>query len=220
VHNAPAGQVAMMLNATGPNITTTGGDYSYEQALFAASLTVSNSDHTVLVMGADEHHEILSPLFDKSVEISSNPSDGGGALILRKTEKTSGLRISLIFFESISDNPSIVQSLLHHLGESEEIRSKYGAILAGMPAGERAICEKQVREIISAAGFNGPVIDFRKFTGEFGSATAAAAALAVRLVQNGKIPDYLSHGMETSLNGKGILLLGLGSFLTAIEVLS
>lgn len=219
VHNAPAGQVAMMLNATGPNITTTGGDYSFEQALLAASLAVCDSDDIALVMGADEHHQVLSPLFDNSVRISSNPSDGGGALIIRKTEKASGLRIALIFFKNNSNNPSIVQSLLHTLGESDEIRSKYGAVFAGMPAGERAICEKQVREIISVADFNGPVIDFRKFTGEFGSATAAAAALAVRLVQSGKIPGYLSGGAESSLNGKGILLLGLGRFLTAIEVL-
>ncbi len=217
VHNAPAGHVAMMLNATGPNVTTTGGDYSFEQALLAASLC--DSDHTALVMGADEHHEILSPLFDKSVEISLNPSDGGGALMIRKTEKASGLRIALIFFENTSNNPSIVQSLLHRLGGPEKIRSKYGAFFAGMPAGERAICEKQVREIISAADFNGSVVDFRKYTGEFGSATAAAAALAVRFVQNGKIPGYLSGGAEILLNGKGILLLGLGRFLTAIEVL-
>lgn len=219
VHNAPAGQVAMILKATGPNITTTGGDYSFEQALLAASLAVCD-DQTVLVMGADEHHEILSPLFDKSVEISSNASDGGGALIIRKTEHASGLRIALIFFENSSNNPSIVQSLLNHLREPDEIRSKYGAVFAGMPMGERANCEKQLSEIFSAVGFSGPVIDFRKFTGEFGSATAAAAALAVRFVRNGKIPGYLSDGMETPLNGKGILLLGLGRFLTAIEVLT
>jgi 3-oxoacyl-[acyl-carrier-protein] synthase-1/3-oxoacyl-[acyl-carrier-protein] synthase II len=220
VHNAPAGQVAIMLKATGANITTTGGDYSFEQALLAASLTARDSDDIVLVMGADEHHQILSPLFDKSVQISSDPSDGGGALVLRKTEKASGLRIRIIFFKNSSNNPSIVQSLVHHLGEPEKIRSKYGAVFAGMPAGERANCEKQVSEFISAADFNGPVIDFRKFIGEFGSATAGAAALAVRLVRNGKIPGYLSGGVESPLNGKGILLLGLGSFLTAIEVLT
>ncbi len=219
VHNAPAGQVAMMLNATGPNVTATGGDYSFEQALLAASLAVRESDGTVLVMGADEHHEILSPLFDKSVEISSNPSDGGGALMIRKTEKPSGLRIALIFLENTSNNPSIVRSLLHRLGEPDEIRLKYGAVFAGMPAGERAICEKQVREIMSAVDFSGPVVDFRKFTGEFGSATATAAALAVRFVRDGKIPGYLSGGAESPLNGKGMLLLGLGRFLTAIEVL-
>jgi len=220
VHNAPAGQVAMMLKATGANITTTGGDYSFEQALLAASLIVRDSDDIVLVMGADEHHPVLSPLFDKSVQISSNPSDGGGALVMRKTGKRSGLRIALSFFENSQNNPSVVQSLVNHLGESDEIRSKYGAVFAGMPAEGRANCEKQVSELISAADFNCPVIDFRRFTGEFGSATAAAAALAVRLVQDGKIPGTLSGGIESSLNGKGILLLGLGSFLTAIEVLT
>jgi 3-oxoacyl-[acyl-carrier-protein] synthase-1/3-oxoacyl-[acyl-carrier-protein] synthase II len=181
---------------------------------------VRDSDDIVLVLGADEHHQVLSPLFDKSVQISSNPSDGGGALIMRKTEKASGLRIALIFFENSSNNPSIVQSLVHYLGGSDEIRSKYGAVFVGMPAGERANCEKQLSEIISAAGFSGPIIDFRKFTGEFGSASAAAAALAARFVRNGKIPGYLSDGAEIPLNGKGLLLLGLGSFLTAIEVLT
>jgi 3-oxoacyl-(acyl-carrier-protein) synthase len=220
VHNAPAGQVAMMLNATGPNITTTGGDYSFEQALLAASLIVCDTDDTVLVMGADEHHQVLSPLFDKSVQISSNPSDGGGALILRKTEKASGLRIALIIFENTGNNPPLIQSLLNYLGKSDEIRSKYGAVFVGMPAGERANCKKQRSEIISAVGFNGPVIDFRKFVGEFGSATAAATALAVRFVQNRKIPGCLVGGTEIPLNGRGILLLGLGKFLTAIEVLS
>ncbi len=220
VHNAPAGQVAMLLKATGPNITATGGDYSFEQALFAASLTVRDPGDLVLVMGADEHHPVLSPLFDKSVRISSNPSDGGGALMMRKTEKASGSRITLIFFENTSNNPSIVQSLFHKLGESDEIRSKYGAVFAGMPAGERANCENQISEIISLVDFSGPVIDFRKFIGEFGSATAAAAALAVRFVRNGKIPGCLLGGPEIPLNGKGILLLGLGSFVTAIEVLT
>ncbi len=220
VHNAAAGQVAMMLKATGANITTTGGDYSFEQALLAASLTVHNSDDVVLVMGADEHHQVLSPLFDRSVRISSNPSDGGGVLVMRKTEKRSGLRITLSFFENSSNNPSVVQSLVHNLGGPEEIRSKYGAVFAGMPSGERANCERQISEITYAAGFDCPIIDFRKFIGEHGSATAAAAALAVRLVRNGKIPAYLSGGAESSLHGKGILLLGLGSFLTAVEVLT
>jgi hypothetical protein len=140
--------------------------------------------------------------------------------MLRKTEKRSGLRITLNFFENSRNNASVFQSLVHSLGEPDEIRFKYGAVFAGMPAGERGNCEKQVREIMSAADLNCPIIDFRKITGEFGSATAVAAALAVRLVRDGKIPGTLSGGVGSSLNGKGILLLGLGSLLTAIEVLT
>ncbi len=71
----------------------------------------------------------------------------------------------------------------------------------------------------SALDFQCPVIDFRALIGQFGSATAVAAALAVHFAKIGKIPGYLSGGTEVSLNGKGILLLGLGRFLTAIEVL-
>jgi 3-oxoacyl-(acyl-carrier-protein) synthase len=220
VHNAPASQVAIMFKATGANVTATGGDYSFEQALLAATLTVRDSDDVVLVMGADEHHPVLSPLFDKAVKISLYPSDGGGALMMRKTKKKAGLRMRLIFFENFRNNPSVVQSLAHHLGQSDEIKSKYGAVFVGIPAGERANGEKQISEIISAADLRCPVIDFRRLTGEFGSATAVAAALAVRLVQDGKISGCLADGVQISLNGKGILLLGLGSFLTATELLT
>ncbi|MCP4694082.1 MAG: 3-oxoacyl-ACP synthase, partial [Desulfobacterales bacterium] len=38
VHNAPAGQIAIHSGATGPNITTCGGDYAFEQALYSAGL--------------------------------------------------------------------------------------------------------------------------------------------------------------------------------------
>ena len=56
VHNAPAGQAAIWLKATGANMTVTGGDYSFEQALFAAALAAGDGE-TLLVMGADEHHD-------------------------------------------------------------------------------------------------------------------------------------------------------------------
>lgn len=219
VHNASAGQVAMMLKAMGANVTAAGGDYSFEQALLAASLYVRDRDDPVLVLGADEHHPTLSSLLDQSVRISSNPSDGGGALIMRKTEKGSGLRMALRFLEYNCNHNPAVQSLMRDLGGPEAIRGKYGAVFAGMPSGERANCENQINELTSAVDFQCPIIDFRRWIGDFGSATAVAAALAVNLVKNGKIPGYLSGGSETSLNGKGILLLGLGRFLTAIEVL-
>lgn len=219
VHNAPTGQTAIMFKATGTNLTTTGGDYSFEQALLAACLTVHDKDDIALVLGADEYHQNLSPLLDKSVRKSPNPSDGGGALLLRRTENPAGIRIRPVFFENSSNQPSIVPLLLGKLRESGEIKTKYGAVFAGLPAGERKNCEKQVKKIISDADFNGPVIDFRKFIGEFGAATAVAAALAVRLVESGKIPGYLTGGPESPLAGKGILLLGLGNFITALEVL-
>ena len=78
VHNATAGRIAVKFSATGPNITTTGGDYSFEQALMSAHLMATEQDKPVLVMGADEFHPELSGVFDASVAKTQTPSDGGG----------------------------------------------------------------------------------------------------------------------------------------------
>ncbi len=220
VHNAPAGQAAIMLKSTGPNITTTGGDYSFEQALMAASLTVRSEYDTVLVMGADEYHEHLSPLFDKSTVTSRIPSDGGGALLLRRKKDDSGLRICPLFFKKSDQNPEVVPSLMAALGGPETIRARYGALFVGKPLVQDATCNTQLSAFLSASGFEGPIIDFRKFTGEFGSATAVAAALAAKLAAGGHIPASLSGAADFPLMEKGILLIGLGNFITAIEILA
>jgi 3-oxoacyl-(acyl-carrier-protein) synthase len=51
VHNAPASQAAIRLKVVGPNITATGGDYSFEQALFSAALITKEGDDPALVIG-------------------------------------------------------------------------------------------------------------------------------------------------------------------------
>ncbi len=98
VHNAAAGHVAIHFKATGPNVTMTGGDCSFEQALLSASLLTRNSDDPLLVIGADEYHEKLSPLFDASVAQAGVPADGGGALYLMPATSTSLIAdISFVF---------------------------------------------------------------------------------------------------------------------------
>ena len=83
VHNAAAGQIAMRFQATGANITMTGGDYSFEQALMAAGLLSNSIDDTFLVIGADESHPQLSRLFDRSASGSAILSDGGGRPVFK-----------------------------------------------------------------------------------------------------------------------------------------
>ncbi|OHD66579.1 MAG: hypothetical protein A2176_02095 [Spirochaetes bacterium RBG_13_51_14] len=217
VHNAPAGQAAIWLKATGANITATGGDYSFEQALYAASLTAAYGE-VLLLMGADEHHDTLSPLFDGSVRASREHSDGGGALCLRAAESPAGIGMAPLFFGNARVNSSAVDSLVQSLGGPERINASYAALFAGIPAGERSAGDKQLHEFLNISAFTGPVIDYRSFIGEFPSASAAAAAIAARLAREGAIPEALAGGTECSLGGKGILLLGLGSFITAIEI--
>lgn len=220
VHNAPGGLIAMQFQATGANITMTGGDYSFEQSLMAASLLSSDISATFLVIGADETHAVLSRLFDRSVLADETQSDGGGALCLKRVENTSELYINFAFYENALNNPEVISSLIQRLGGPEQINIRYGALLAGIPAACRSDGQRQLQSFLSLTGIKIPVIDYRKIIGEFASASAVAAVLAVKFMQDGKIPGSLLNGTALHLNQKGALIIGLGGFITAMEVVS
>ncbi|MCF8144862.1 MAG: beta-ketoacyl-[acyl-carrier-protein] synthase family protein [Deltaproteobacteria bacterium] len=219
VHNAPAGQAAIRFGSMGPNITATGGDYSFEQALMLAGLMAEDSDDTLLVVGSDEFHDTLSRLFDRSTRSDATPSEGGGAMCLKRSESDGGLKTAAMFYETSKNNPSVISSLMVGLAGREGVRKKYGAVFAGIPAACRKTGEAQLREFLSMSGFEGPVIDYRRVTGEFASASAVAAVLALQCVDQGELPGGLHGGKAIDLKDKGILLVGLGDFVTAIEVI-
>jgi 3-oxoacyl-[acyl-carrier-protein] synthase-1/3-oxoacyl-[acyl-carrier-protein] synthase II len=218
VHNAPAGQIAMMHGVTGPNITMTGGNYSFEQALIAASLLAPEKGLPVLAVGADEFHHRLSPLIDASVAKNPVMSDGGGALFLKTGD--SGVRIRPTFYQLAGQSSTNVSSLINHLGGPENIQDRFGVILAGIPEAERFMAESQMDDFLSFSGIRMPVIDYRKTIGDFASASAVAVTIAVHLVGQGFIPGLLGSGNDLFLNDKGILVMGAGSVITAIEVFS
>jgi len=218
VHNAPAGQVAIQFGSHGPNITTTGGDYSFEQALMMADLLAGDPDETLFVIGADESHEVFSELFDSSVRAGETPSDGGGALCVKRRKSSAGPSISPAFYENSENIPSVISSLITKLDAGQKFNERYGAILAGIPGGCRRRGEEQLRKFLSISGYDGPVIDYRKITGEFASASAVAAVLALRIAQQGKLPGCLHGGETIYMNGRNVLLIGLGDFITAIEI--
>ncbi len=218
VHNAPAGNIAVHFRATGPNITITGGDYSFEQSLMTAGLLIRENHVPALVVGADEFHEKLSRSFDRSVAGCDTPADGGGALCVTRSRDPSGTRIASLFFENPKNNPSIMGSLVHSLGGMKRINAAYGAIFAGIPGAWENLGRRQLHEFCTDVGFRGPVIRYRRFTGEFASASAVAAVLGVTFVREGRIPGGFVDGGDFSLNGQGILMLGLGGFITAVEI--
>ena len=82
----------------------------------------------------------------------------------------------------------------------------------------RAPHEKQLKALLSLSGYRSPVIDYRKIVGEFASASAVAAVIAVKFLEAGKIPEPYGHGHTRFLNGKGALIIGLGKIITAMEV--
>ena len=219
VHNAPASQAAIRLKATGPNITATGGDYSFEQALFSAALVTQEGDDPVLVIGADEHHDVLSPRLDPSSVAEGGASDGGAAFFLSPHASATDLRLVPAFLSYVPEGGDGIPPLIEALGGPERIRDRFGAVFAGIPASTRPRGEACIASFLQRTGFTGVIIDYRRVTGEFSSASAVAAALAIDAVCRGVLPPHLSGNGEAVLDGKGILLLGLGEYVTAIEVI-
>jgi 3-oxoacyl-(acyl-carrier-protein) synthase len=218
VHNAPACQVAMRFKAVGANMTTTGGDYSFEQSLMVAGLMAGETHGTILVIGADEAHPELSALFDRSVLPEATLSDGGGALCLARRMGGSGPCVGLVFFENGENNARVISSLVRALGGPEGVTARYGAVFAGIPGACRKEGEEQLGAFLALTRFKGPVIDYRRLTGEFATASAVATVAACRFVAQDGIPGSLFGDKDFPLHRKGGLVLGLGGFVTAVEI--
>jgi 3-oxoacyl-[acyl-carrier-protein] synthase-1/3-oxoacyl-[acyl-carrier-protein] synthase II len=219
VHNAPASQAAIGLKATGPNITTSGGDYSFEQALFSAALVTKEGDDPVMVIGADEYHDLLSPRLDPFSVAEGGASDGGAAFFLSPHASATGLRLVPAFLSYVPEGGDGIPPLIEALGGPERICDRFGAVFAGIPASTRPRGESCIMSFLQRTEFAGMIFDYRRVTGEFSGASAVAAALAIDTVCRGVVPSNLSGKGKADLDGKGILLLGLGEYVTAIEVI-
>ena len=215
VHNAPASQVAILLGATGANITAAGGDCSFEQALLAASLVAREEEH-LLVLAADEYHGRLSPLLDPSIGPETPPADGGGALLLCRGLAAGSCRIRQPFLGT--GDRSGVEELIDWCGGPRRMAGKYGLVLAGIPAARAEEGEARLQRILQCTGMSLPVVRYRDQTGEFASASAVAAVLAAALVRQDKVPAALTGGAGIALAGRHILVLGLSARLSAMEL--
>jgi 3-oxoacyl-[acyl-carrier-protein] synthase-1/3-oxoacyl-[acyl-carrier-protein] synthase II len=215
VHNAPAGQIAMHLGARGANVTTSGGDASFEQALLAADLLTDDPGQSILVLGVDEAQPALAPLLDPSVR-NALLADGGGALLLRRGGAP-GPTIALLAYR-YDAGAAAVHHLIEVLGGGRAVRQSHGAILVGIPAAHAAQAALDLSTFVAASGFDGPVIDYRRTIGQFGAASAVGAVLALQMVQARAVPAALAGGVERPLESKGVLLLGLGAYLSAVRI--
>lgn len=219
VHNGPASQVAILFGATGPNITTSGGDYSFEQAILTAELMMDDSPEPALILGADEGHEKFSPLLDPSISFGSGLADGGGALCVNRNREGAKCILSMPFYQS-SKAEDLLAKLVDSLPTLQQ-QGSYALVLVGIPAASKIDGEKQLDQFMALSKLSVPVIRYRKITGEFGSASAVAVALAASFLESGIVPAALTGGSDIDTTGKTckILILGLGEYVTAIELL-
>jgi hypothetical protein len=211
--------VAILFGATGPNITTSGGDYSFEQALFAAELMLDDSAGPALILGADEGHDFFSPLLDASVTPGTALADGGGALCVDRKTKNAPCCISIPFYQS-SKAENVILALADALVITDKPNS-YALILVGIPAAMAKDGEKQLLEFMALSKLSAPVIEYRKMLGEFASASAVATALAASFLDSGIIPGALAGSSDIAITSETnkILVLGFGHYVTAIELI-
>ncbi len=207
VHNSAAGQIAIRHGATGSNVSCSGGDSSFEQALLAteAFLGTETRYNTAFVLGADEFHPHFTPLLDPSA-MAEQPADGGGGFYICRKAIPGKVAIRSCFYEQTSE--TVLEHLIGALGSRETIRTQYAMILAGIPAAFAEEGEQQLDLFMRETKLDVPVIHYRKFTGEFAAASAVAAVMAAQLIESGEVP-----------NGKGILVLGFGKMCTAMELI-
>lgn len=216
VHNAPAGYMAIQLQCRGPNVTCTAGDVSFEQALYLASRMSDEQVGARLIAGADEYHHHLTPLLDPGAE--QCPADGGGALLLTDAGNAPGPRIFCSCLQRFQGQSSLI-SLVDSLQEEGALQERFGAVWLGLSHQSRHLGVEQLQDIVQQTGFHGPVVDYRPYVGEFATAAAAATVLALKCVENGYLPGaMLAQRQDYSLQGKGIVLLGLGKTLSCIQV--
>ena len=216
VHNSPASQVAMLVGATGANVTTSGGDYSFEQALLAAQTLLPASGQAALLLGADEGHAQFSPLLDPSVA-DGILADGGGALYVDRNHEQARCLVRLAFYGRGQGN-DLPERLIAALDGAAALRQHTAAVFAGIPAAMRAAGDRQLTRFVDLIGQPLPICRYRDFTGEFASASAVAAVMAATFVEAGRIPGALLGGADLTLHrGDRLLVLGTGQCLTAME---
>jgi 3-oxoacyl-(acyl-carrier-protein) synthase len=205
VHNSAAGQIAIMHGSTGANLTCSGGDHSFEQALLTAHSFLLDSSKAAFVLAADEYHQEFSPLFDPSVTADSIAADGGGGFSLSRRVVPGKPSITLRFFQR--QEGQVLDSLIDSLGSNSSLHHECAMILAGIPAAHATHGEQQLDQFMQKTELDVPVIHYRKFTGEFASASAVAAVMAAHLLETGSVPG-----------DKKILILGFDTSVTAMEL--
>ena len=202
VHNAPAGQVAMLLGATAPNLTCSSGDRSFAQAVLCASLAIATTAKSALVMAAEAHEARLSPLFEPEAATGPLAADGGAALVLVPDDAAPGARVRWL---CESRDLKLLQ---------EHQRGHYDAILVSVPASVAVDADERLAKLTAAVS-PCPIVTFRDRLGQHASVGATAAVLAARAVLEGSLP---LASTPIPLPRKRLLLLELGPRVAAIEV--
>ena len=83
------------------------------------------------------------------------------------------------YFAAGPDMAEALQAVVAYHGGNQFFTDTIGAVMVGIPAARRNAVTPHLEALWTRLGFRGPVIDYRRYFGEFASASAVAAAAAM-----------------------------------------
>lgn len=123
-----------------------------------------------------------------------------------------------LLFYGRGNEADLPDRLIAALDGAATMRHTYAAVLVGVPAAMDAQGTAQLKALLARIGPDLPVCRYRQWTGEFASASAVAAVMAVSCIESGCVPGALVGGDDIQLQpAERLLVLGTGPCLTAME---
>jgi 3-oxoacyl-(acyl-carrier-protein) synthase len=211
VHNAPAGQVALLLGANAPNLTLSSGDRSFAQSLLCASLAISCGAPNALVLAAEGFEPHLSPRLDPAGGRGPLASDGGAALALVLDDGAPGARVR--WLGELGGSDVVVLDLVDALAKADGL-DRFDAVTVGIPSALASVGSDLLSGL--SQRFHGrPVVRYRDRLGQHASVGATCAVLTARATIEGTLALAPTR---IPLPRRRVLMLEAGPHASAIEV--
>lgn len=214
-HNTIAGQIALMLQCKGYNLTFTQKSLSFETALMDAFTLFSfQQANSVLLGGVDEFNHELMELVETSGCASINDSSffsEGAAFFTLTNQKESGL-------VQITD-----LQLGHHLNDLQELEKKVAEFLQRnqlsiedvdlLISGEdKSVKQNVFYQKVADMLSNFAQINYKKEVGTYPTVPAFALYLADNVLKNNHLPNSWLHGGEPQIKYQHALIFNYSSY--------
>ncbi|MBS1646978.1 MAG: beta-ketoacyl synthase chain length factor [Bacteroidetes bacterium] len=190
-HNTIAGQIALIFKCHGYNLTYTQQGHSFENALFDAHLFLKENEQAkVLVGGVDEITDSYGQLFEAEEAFKKNKvalGEGAVFFVLSNTKTVNTkAKVEGISMFLYSKEIEWQKKITDFLKETNTTISEIDVILSGNYKKEDVLNE-ELEKIAPLAN----IVSFKKWCGEYFTASSFALWLAALIIEQQKIPQQI-----------------------------
>jgi len=202
-HNTIASQIALQFKCYGYNSTYVHKSHSFEGALIDAMLLISeNPEHLLVVGGADEtidhSYTIMERLGVAGNEIITG--EGVAFFALSGNHENALCEIKSADTWTFNESGEVIRGISDRIKNGE--LPAPSLVLAGINGDQ--VNDDLINQSIKNISGNTPVIPYKKYCGEFGTASAFALWLASEIIRTGKLPP--ADGMEIAAPVNNIMI--------------